>query len=53
MVDPAEVLEGPVLLVDDMVDSKWTFTITGALLQEAGAEMVYPFALADSSQAGG
>ena len=38
-----------ILLVDDMVDSKWTFTVCGYKLMEAGAEEVYPFALADSS----
>ncbi len=41
---------GPVLLVDDMVDSRWTFTIVAAELREAGCEMVYPYALADTSQ---
>lgn len=39
-----------VLLVDDMVDSRWTMTVCGYLLMEAGSEEVYPFALADSSQ---
>ena len=34
-----------VLLVDDMVDSRWTFTVVAAKLLEAGAECVYPFAL--------
>ena len=34
-----------VLLVDDMVDSRWTFTVVAAKLLEAGAERVYPFAL--------
>lgn len=38
-----------ILLIDDMVDSKWTFTVCGYRLMEAGAEKVYPFALADSS----
>ena len=38
-----------ILLVDDVVDSKWTFTVCGYRLMEAGAEKVYPFALADSS----
>ena len=42
--------KGPVLLVDDMVDSKWTFTVAGYLLQQAGVEAVLPLALADSSQ---
>ncbi len=38
-----------ILLVDDVVDSRWTFTVCGYRLMEAGAENVYPFALADSS----
>lgn len=38
-----------ILLVDDVVDSRWTFTVCGYRLTEAGAENVYPFALADSS----
>lgn len=38
-----------ILLIDDVVDSKWTFTVCGYRLMEAGAENVYPFALADSS----
>jgi ATP-dependent DNA helicase RecQ len=39
----------PVLLVDDMVDSRWTFTVLAWKLQEAGSGPVFPFALADSS----
>lgn len=39
-----------ILLVDDMVDSKWTFTVCGYRLMENGAEKVFPFALADSSR---
>lgn len=38
-----------ILLIDDVVDSKWTFTVCGYRLMEAGAENIYPFALADSS----
>lgn len=38
--------EGPVLLIDDMVDSRWTLTVCGVLLQEAGSGPVFPFALA-------
>lgn len=38
-----------ILLIDDVVDSRWTFTVCGYRLMEAGAEKVYPFALADSS----
>jgi ATP-dependent DNA helicase RecQ len=39
-------LAGPVLLVDDLVDSRWTMTVAGALLRRAGAPAVLPFALA-------
>ena len=38
-----------ILLVDDMVDSRWTLTVCGYRLMEAGAEKVFPFVLADSS----
>lgn len=38
--------EGPVLLVDDMVDSRWTMTMAAYLLREAGAGPVWPVALA-------
>lgn len=37
-----------ILLVDDLVDSRWTFTVVGALLRGAGASTVHPFALADA-----
>jgi len=39
-------LRGPVLLVDDLVDSRWTMTVAGALVRRAGADAVLPFALA-------
>jgi ATP-dependent DNA helicase RecQ len=39
---------GPVLLVDDIVDSRWTLTVIGALLRAAGSGEVYPFALAQA-----
>jgi len=39
-------LEGPVLLVDDFVDSRWTLTVAARLLRRAGADAVLPFALA-------
>lgn len=48
-VDGAKVLPSPVLLVDDMVDSRWTLTILGFKLLQAGSGPVFPFALADSS----
>jgi ATP-dependent DNA helicase RecQ len=39
----------PVLLVDDMVDSRWTLTVSAWLLCESGSGAVWPMAL---SQAG-
>ncbi|HEY5914725.1 MAG TPA: RecQ family ATP-dependent DNA helicase [Verrucomicrobiae bacterium] len=44
---------GPVLLVDDMVDSGWTLTLAAALLRLHGSGPVYPFALAKASPRGG
>jgi ATP-dependent DNA helicase RecQ len=37
---------GPVLLVDDLVDSGWTMTVAARLLRRAGAPAVLPLALA-------
>jgi ATP-dependent DNA helicase RecQ len=37
---------GPVLLVDDMVDSRWTLTVASWLLRAHGAGDVWPVALA-------
>jgi ATP-dependent DNA helicase RecQ len=42
----------PLLLVDDMVDSRWSITEGAQLLRSAGSGIVYPFALADSSRRG-
>ena len=42
------LISGPVLLVDDMVDSRWTFTVATWLLRSAGSHEVWPFALADT-----
>ncbi|MBU1706317.1 RecQ family ATP-dependent DNA helicase [bacterium] len=44
--DSKQIRPEPVLLIDDMVDSRWTFTVASALLLEAGSGPVYPFALA-------
>lgn len=38
-----------VLLVDDVADSKWTLTVVGHLLREAGSGKVHPFALASTN----
>ncbi len=40
---------GPVLLVDDIVDSAWTMTVVAALLRQAGSGLVWPVALATTS----
>ncbi|EYT53079.1 hypothetical protein H490_0111770 [Leucobacter sp. UCD-THU] len=37
---------GPILLVDDLVDSRWTVTVAARALRAAGAPAVLPFALA-------
>jgi ATP-dependent DNA helicase RecQ len=50
VVDEAELLEEPVLLIDDLVDSGWTLTVAGALLRQAGCPAVFPLVLADSSR---
>ncbi|HWC81425.1 MAG TPA: RecQ family ATP-dependent DNA helicase [Pseudonocardiaceae bacterium] len=42
-------VNGPVLLVDDRVDSGWTMTLAAALLRDAGAPAVLPFALATTA----
>src|SRR5262249_40516483 len=39
-------IAGPVLLVDDIFDSRWTFTIVAALLRQSGSGPVFPLALA-------
>ncbi len=39
-------LRGPVLLVDDVVDSRWTLTVAARELRLAGAEAVLPLVLA-------
>lgn len=38
-----------ILLVDDMVDSKWTFTCCGYKMRKSGSGKIYPFALANSA----
>ena len=39
---------GPVLLVDDMVDSGWTLTVSAWLLRTAGSGEVWPIALSQT-----
>ncbi len=40
--------DGPVLLVDDMVDSRWTLTVAAWLLGRHGCTTVWPLALAQT-----
>ena len=42
------VPSGAVLLVDDMVDSRWTLTVSAWLLQKSGSGEVWPMALAQA-----
>lgn len=44
-----QCLSGECFLVDDMIDSGWTFTIASAQLRKAGCAAVYPLALAQNS----
>jgi ATP-dependent DNA helicase RecQ len=43
---------GPVLLVDDLVDSRWTLTVAADLLRDAGSGSVLPFAFAVATPRG-
>ncbi|TFV98325.1 RecQ family ATP-dependent DNA helicase [Leifsonia flava] len=45
-LDLATAASGPVLLVDDLVDSRWTLTVAARELRRAGVPAVLPFALA-------
>ena len=47
------LIQGPVLLVDDMVDSRWTFAVASWLLRNRGCQEVWPFALADTGTSQG
>ncbi|MGA3845141.1 RecQ family ATP-dependent DNA helicase [Ralstonia nicotianae] len=39
---------GPVLLIDDMVDSRWTLTVSAWLLRKNGSGEVWPMALSQT-----
>jgi ATP-dependent DNA helicase RecQ len=39
-------LDGPVLLVDDVADTRWSLTVSARALRQAGATSVLPFVLA-------
>jgi ATP-dependent DNA helicase RecQ len=42
------VPNGPVILVDDMVDSRWTLTVAAWLLRKSGSGEVWPMALSQT-----
>ncbi len=44
---------GPVLVVDDLVDSRWTMTLLAVILQANGSGPVFSFALACATPRGG
>ncbi|MCD2441320.1 DEAD/DEAH box helicase [Agromyces sp. SYSU K20354] len=44
--DGLDLPDGPVLLVDDLADSRWTLTVAARELRRAGATDVLPFVLA-------
>lgn len=50
-IDKSQVYNGSVLLIDDTVDSRWTFTVVAALLKQHGADHVYPIALTSTARA--
>jgi ATP-dependent DNA helicase RecQ len=50
-INVSSVPAGPVLLIDDMVDSKWTMTVAAYLLTVHGSGPVYPLALASTGHA--
>ncbi len=47
------ILEENVLLIDDMVDSRWTLTVCSYKLIKKGVNEVYPFALSNTAGASG
>ena len=48
IVNEGAILPGPALLVDDMVDSRWTFTVVAWELRRRGGGKVWPLALAQT-----
>lgn len=48
-IDGSKVLPDALLLVDDIVDSRWTLTVAANLLRSSGSGEVFPFVLADAA----
>ena len=46
LTDDEELTDRPLLLIDDMVDSRWTVTVATWLLRSNGSGQVWPLALA-------
>jgi ATP-dependent DNA helicase RecQ len=44
----AAVQGQPVMLIDDLTDSRWTLTVAGRVLRQAGAGAVLPLVLAQA-----
>ena len=38
-----------IILIDDMVDSKWTLTVCGYMLKKKGAGLIYPYTIASTA----
>lgn len=51
-LEPSQGYAAPVWLLDDAVDSRWTFTVAGALLRRNGVPKVIPIALTSTSKNG-
>lgn len=51
-IDESNIYTNPVWLIDDAVDSGWTFTIAGALLRQVGVSKVMPLALTSTKRNG-
>lgn len=48
LADSPSLTDRRILLLDDLVSSRWTLTVVASLLKEAGATNVYPFALVNT-----
>ncbi len=49
-LDGQPIPHGPVLLIDDMVDSRWTLTVSAWLLRKGGSGEVWPMVLSQTGQ---
>jgi ATP-dependent DNA helicase RecQ len=49
LADSVQRVGGPILVVDDQIDTGWTMAMASRLLRNAGAPAVLPFALASTT----